>query len=80
MLNSVVMHKSPNIRCPTCGARGDWFAAPYGAFCSRRCKLVDLGKWFGEEHLIASPLRPDNLEKLNDAGSEDGHHEPSNDV
>lgn len=50
------------IKCPTCGRRGDWFAGPWGPFCSERCRLVDLGKWLGEEHRIASPLRPDLFE------------------
>ncbi|HET7624899.1 MAG TPA: DNA gyrase inhibitor YacG, partial [Verrucomicrobiae bacterium] len=45
------------IKCPVCKKVGDWFAAPYGPFCSRRCKLVDLGKWFNEEHTISEPLR-----------------------
>lgn len=47
------------IACPTCRRRGDWFAGAFGPFCSHRCKLLDLGKWLGEEHVIASPLRPD---------------------
>lgn len=50
------------IKCPVCKKVGDWFAAPYGPFCSRRCKLVDLGKWFNEEHTISEPLRPAHLE------------------
>lgn len=45
------------IKCPTCGKTGDWFATPYGPFCSRRCKLIDLGKWLGEEYRISEPLR-----------------------
>ena len=52
------------IKCPACGARGDWFAGPYGPFCSKRCKLVDLGKWFGEEHVISQPLRPEHFEEI----------------
>jgi endogenous inhibitor of DNA gyrase (YacG/DUF329 family) len=40
---------------------GDWFDAPFGPFCSRRCKLVDLGKWFNEEHTISGPI-PEDLE------------------
>ena len=44
------------IECPICKAEGDWFAGKYGPFCSRRCKLVDLGKWFSEEHLISRTL------------------------
>jgi endogenous inhibitor of DNA gyrase (YacG/DUF329 family) len=54
--------KSASIKCPTCKREGDWFAGAYGPFCSRRCKLVDLGKWFGEEHLISQPLRPGESE------------------
>jgi endogenous inhibitor of DNA gyrase (YacG/DUF329 family) len=46
------------VKCPTCGKSGDWFAGPYGPFCCRRCRLIDLGKWLGEEHRIVEPLRP----------------------
>jgi len=38
----------------------------FGPFCSHRCRLVDLGKWFAEEHAIASPLRADHLEEYAD--------------
>jgi hypothetical protein len=40
---------------------GDWFDGPFGPFCSRRCKLIDLGKWFNEENVISDPL-PENAE------------------
>jgi hypothetical protein len=26
--------------------------------------LIDLGKWFGEEHTISEPLQPGHLEKF----------------
>ncbi len=58
-------------RCPTCRKQGDWFAGPYGPFCSRRCKLVDLGKWLGEEHVLSQPLRPEDLEEGLNAPDED---------
>lgn len=51
--------KSTGIKCPSCKREGDWLAGPYGPFCSRRCKLVDLGKWFGEEHVITRSLQSD---------------------
>lgn len=54
------------VKCPTCGKRGAWFAADYGPFCGKRCKLVDLGKWFGEEHAISEPLRPEHFESYGD--------------
>jgi endogenous inhibitor of DNA gyrase (YacG/DUF329 family) len=52
----------PNVPCPTCRKEGDWFAGEFGPFCSKRCRLVDLGKWLGEEHAISEPLRPEHFE------------------
>ncbi len=54
------------VKCPTCRKPGDWFAGEFGPFCSQRCRLIDLGKWFAEEHTITSPLRPEHLEKYAD--------------
>jgi endogenous inhibitor of DNA gyrase (YacG/DUF329 family) len=47
-----------NIQCPSCGKSGLWFEGEFGPFCSKRCRLIDLGKWLGEEHAISEPLRP----------------------
>ena len=30
-------------------------------FCSERCRLLDLGKWFDEEHRISRPVRPGEM-------------------
>jgi endogenous inhibitor of DNA gyrase (YacG/DUF329 family) len=54
------------VKCPTCKQSGDWFAGKYGPFCSHRCKLVDLGKWFSGEHAISEPLKPEHFEKFAD--------------
>jgi endogenous inhibitor of DNA gyrase (YacG/DUF329 family) len=64
--------KLAQINCPVCKKRGDWFAAECGPFCSRRCRLIDLGKWFGEEHATFEPLRPEHFEKC--AGLPAGEH------
>ena len=47
--------KSP--RCPTCNQPlgDDPQARP---FCTERCKLLDLGKWLGEEFRVASVEDP----------------------
>ncbi|HXR03609.1 MAG TPA: DNA gyrase inhibitor YacG [Verrucomicrobiae bacterium] len=55
------------IRCPVCKKSGDWFAGKYGPFCSHRCKLIDPGKWLGEEHTISGPLPPEHPAKLEEA-------------
>ncbi|MBI5774805.1 MAG: DNA gyrase inhibitor YacG [Verrucomicrobia bacterium] len=55
------MSQPANVKCPACGRRGDWFAGQYGPFCSHRCKLVDLGKWFSGENKISEPLKPEHF-------------------
>jgi uncharacterized protein len=37
-------------RCPICGERTAQPDAEAFPFCSRRCKLVDLGNWLGEHY------------------------------
>ena len=53
---------NPLVKCPRCGARGHWFQEPWGPFCSQRCKLIDLGQWFSEEHKVSRELRPGDFE------------------
>ena len=41
-------------RCPTCkrsAAARD--VNPAFPFCSRRCQMVDLGRWLGEDYRVA---------------------------
>lgn len=45
---------------------GEWFAGDFGPFCSKRCKLLDLGKWFSEEHKVSEPLRPGHFAQFED--------------
>jgi endogenous inhibitor of DNA gyrase (YacG/DUF329 family) len=54
------------IKCAVCGRPVDFFAPPTGPFCSDRCKMVDLGKWLGEEYKISEPLRPDHFAEYAD--------------
>jgi uncharacterized protein len=58
----------PSLKCPICGTPSDFNTPPIGAFCSVRCKLVDLGKWLGEEYRISEPLRPDHFADDEDEG------------
>ena len=44
-------------RCPTCRsvvARG----ADDFPFCSERCRMADLGRWFEEDYKITRPISP----------------------
>jgi endogenous inhibitor of DNA gyrase (YacG/DUF329 family) len=65
------MPRPTPVTCPICGKETDFFAAPEGPFCSARCKLVDLGKWFGEEYRISEPLRPDHFTEFEQAEGDD---------
>jgi len=48
------------IKCPICGKAVKFYKdkkfPPSFPFCSRRCKLVDLGNWLGEEYKISEPI------------------------
>ncbi|MBT8136668.1 MAG: DNA gyrase inhibitor YacG [Gammaproteobacteria bacterium] len=51
------------VACPTCRASVTWSsAARWRPFCSERCRLIDLGEWFNEEHRISDPgdTQPDS--------------------
>lgn len=54
------------VRCPQCGQRGTWFASKWGPFCSERCRLVDLGRWFNEEHRLSRPLNAADFSGLDE--------------
>ena len=55
------MKPTCEIPCAICGKPSEYFAEPTGPFCSNRCKLIDLGKWLGEEYRVSEPLRPDHF-------------------
>jgi endogenous inhibitor of DNA gyrase (YacG/DUF329 family) len=41
------------VKCPTCRRPVEWSeASAYRPFCSDRCRLIDLGAWFSEQHAI----------------------------
>ena len=41
--------------CKICGAPIPEKRDTHGPFCSERCRLNDLSKWFGENYRIAGP-------------------------
>lgn len=46
--------KTLSVRCPSCQKEVLMTPAfPDRPFCSRRCKLIDLGEWASEGHRIA---------------------------
>ena len=59
-------------KCSYCGkemkpADKDLKNNPFSPFCSERCKLADLDKWFNGEYAIEQPLEkltPEQLDNL----------------
>ena len=51
--------KPKTVPCPTCGKPALWSPENrWRPFCSERCKLIDLGEWFKEEHRIPGEHQP----------------------
>jgi len=47
------------VACPTCQRPVEWSqASPFRPFCSERCKLIDLGAWASEKHVIPGEEMP----------------------
>ena len=69
------MSSVPENKCPACRRKGAWLATLTAPFCSERCKLIDLGKWFKEEHLIALPLRADMFDEYEELDKNSNHED-----
>jgi endogenous inhibitor of DNA gyrase (YacG/DUF329 family) len=58
---------TPTTLCPTCRKNVPASMAERPRcypFCSDRCQMVDLGRWFNEEYRISEPLvSPEDIEK-----------------
>ena len=61
------MNETNSVPCPTCGKPVPWTEqSRWRPFCSERCRLIDLGEWFEEQHRIpGEPALPpeDNPEE-----------------
>ncbi|MBZ5874701.1 MULTISPECIES: DNA gyrase inhibitor YacG [Chromohalobacter] len=57
------------VACPQCRTKVAWTTDnPYRPFCSKRCRLLDLGAWADESHRIAGEPAMDeaDLDRLID--------------
>ncbi|WP_396588791.1 DNA gyrase inhibitor YacG [Bermanella sp. R86510] len=63
-----------NVKCPTCQKQVEWNEkSPERPFCSKRCRMIDLGQWAAEEHAIPGPsaeeeLMSEELKHFNNGG------------
>lgn len=50
-------------KCPTCGSEFVYDpTSKWRPFCSRRCKMADLGNWMEGVYRISRPLNVDDLQ------------------
>lgn len=69
------MTRQEHVPCPHCGQAVDMsFSNSYRPFCSRRCKLIDLGDWLSESHHISDPDGTADPMAEPRAGYGDGYH------
>jgi len=55
--------------CEICGAPmpGEWTEYPAYPFCTKRCKLIDLGRWLSEDYKIPDAAPPRDASTPGDA-------------
>ncbi|MGE5299593.1 MAG: DNA gyrase inhibitor YacG [Acidobacteriota bacterium] len=54
------------IRCPVCREWTTWEENPHKPFCSKRCKLIDLGAWASEEYRVPGKKEEEEDETRNE--------------
>jgi endogenous inhibitor of DNA gyrase (YacG/DUF329 family) len=61
------------LRCLNCGRSTPRNGNPHIPFCSRRCQLIDLGRWLGERYGLPwdDPQRPDADDQFPASSDED---------
>jgi endogenous inhibitor of DNA gyrase (YacG/DUF329 family) len=52
------MDKPTHHFCPHCRRETAWHDNPHRPFCSKRCKMIDLGAWIAEEYTIPGETKP----------------------
>lgn len=67
------MSETPvTVRCPTCNCPVEWSERyRYRPFCSRRCKLIDLGAWLDGSHHIPGALWDDESPDITDDSNDE---------
>jgi endogenous inhibitor of DNA gyrase (YacG/DUF329 family) len=59
------------LRCPTCKQPVPADRQPFRPFCSKRCKLIDLGNWLDGSYAIpGEPASDEDLEADLTSGEE----------
>lgn len=67
------MKKKPSKKCPQCGK--EMVFSPeikeLWPFCSKRCKMIDLGNWLGEKYVVQEEATDEEIKKDTKVGESD---------
>ncbi|MCA9311253.1 MAG: DNA gyrase inhibitor YacG [Phycisphaerales bacterium] len=63
MPNTEQKAREAESRCRTCGGRVEADASSY-PFCSARCRMADLGKWFDGAYRISREIKDSDIETV----------------
>ena len=55
-----------SIKCPHCRKEAPLAGNPYRPFCSKRCKMIDLGTWASDGYSIPGEKAPEKDEESED--------------
>ena len=58
------------MKCPTCKKETDLTGNPYRPFCSDRCRLIDLGRWLGEDYRVHADATEESPSEVEDEDEE----------
>lgn len=60
-----MFNKPRMVACPNCKKLSEFTPSNvFRPFCSKRCKLIDLGLWASEEYAIAEPITDEFADEL----------------
>ncbi|MCT4640920.1 MAG: DNA gyrase inhibitor YacG [Bacteriovoracaceae bacterium] len=65
------MDKELKVDCPTCKRTFKYYTSQMRPFCSEKCKMIDLGRWFEETYTVEGTNGtvyvedPEKIAKLN---------------
>lgn len=70
LLKEVIVKSKIKVSCPECKKKFEYYSSDSRPFCSKMCKMIDLGHWFDESYNIKGQdnsvyiEEPDKLKEL----------------
>lgn len=61
-------NKNLEVKCPKCKKKFKYYDSEFRPFCSKRCKMIDLGKWLSEEYSVPGDEQDEIDREDNDDG------------